>query len=156
MIQYSGASVSSRKAAAYWIPAFRGYDGRCWLSYLASRTGRLVLRGKNAVAPGLQSDDVADLELPVPGRIDLDHGLTPGRRQRDFGALDRAEGSDMPHRAVQRTAAGRPDLHVVAADEQFRCAGSNAVWRDIQRLAAKPHATVANHHRQHDRFTDEA
>src|SRR6266403_5426204 len=64
-----------------------------------------ILRGKNAVAPGLQSDDIADLEFPVPGRIDLDHGFTPGRRQRDFGALDRAEGSDMPYRAVQRTAA---------------------------------------------------
>src|SRR5260370_17160196 len=101
------------------------------------------MRGENAVAPGLQSDDIADLELPVPGRVDLDHGLTPGRRQRDFGALDRAEGSDMPHRAVQRTAARRPDLHVMAADEQFRCARANAVRRDIQRLAANPHAPAA-------------
>ena len=44
----------------------------------------------------------------------------------------------------------------MAADEQFRCARPNAVRRDIQRLAAKPHATVANLHRQHDRFPDEA
>src|SRR5258708_27015347 len=114
------------------------------------------MRGENAVAPGLQSDDIADLELPVPGRVDLDHGLTPGRRQRDFGALDRAEGSDMPHRAVQRTAAGRPDLHVLAAYQQFQCAGSNAVWRAVPPLAAKPRTTVANLHRQPDRLTAQA
>src|SRR5436190_2303389 len=137
----------------YWIPAF--WRPRLW-RFLTQRTGRLVLRGENAVAPGLQSDDVADLKFPVAGRIDLNHGLTAGRRQGDFGALDRAEGSDMPHRAVERAAAGRPDLHVMAADEQFRCARPSAVRRDIQRLAAKPHATVANLHRQHDRFPDEA
>src|SRR5438034_1638851 len=95
-------------------------------------TTKSVLPGENPVAPGLQPDDVADLKFPVAGRIDLDHGLTPGRRQRHFGALDRAEGSDMAHRAVERAAAGRPDLHVMAADEQFRCARPNAVRRDIQ------------------------
>ena len=39
--------------------------------------------------------------------------------QRDFGALGRAEGADMADRALQRAAAGRADLHVMTADEQF-------------------------------------
>src|SRR6476659_5714868 len=98
---------------------------RCAIAHLRSgpadhpgMTGS-ILRGENAVAPGLQSDDIADLKFPIPGCIDLDHGLAPGRRQRNLGPLDRAEASDMAHRAVQRAAAGRPDLHVMAADEQF-------------------------------------
>jgi hypothetical protein len=33
------------------------------------------LRGKDPVAAGLQADDLAGLEFPVPGGVDLDHGL---------------------------------------------------------------------------------
>src|ERR1700687_2195724 len=103
--------------------------------------GQLVLRGENPVAPGLQADDIAGPDLSIPGRVDLNHGLAC--RQGNFGALDRAEGPDLPDRALKRAAAGRPDLHVMAADEQFRRAASGAVRCDIQRLAAKPHAAVA-------------
>src|ERR1700682_774364 len=104
---------------------------------------RLILLGENPPPPGLQSDDIADLKLAVPGRIDLDHGLTFGRRQGDFGTLDRAEGSDASHRAVKRAAAGRPDLHVMAADEQFRCAGRRTIDLDIQRLSPQADAARA-------------
>ena len=79
----------------------------------------IVLGGKNPVAAGLQADDFAGLQFAVAGRVDLDHGLALAAGQCDFGALDRAEGPDMPHRALERAAAGRTDLHVVAADEQF-------------------------------------
>ena len=75
--------------------------------------------GKNTVAAGLQADGIAGLQFPVAGRVDLDHGLALAAAQRDFGALDRAEGADMADRALERAAAGRPDLHVMAADEQF-------------------------------------
>jgi hypothetical protein len=34
-----------------------------------------ILRGKNPVAAGLQADDIACLQSPVAGRIDLDDGL---------------------------------------------------------------------------------
>ena len=62
----------------------------------------------------------------------------------------------MAHRALQRAGSGRPDLHVVAADEQFRGAGGRAVGGDIERPAAKPHRAAADLHRQHDGFADEA
>ena len=45
----------------------------------------------------------------------------------------------MPHRALERAAAGRPDLHIMAADEQFRGAGGRAIGGDIQRPVAEPH-----------------
>lgn len=60
-------------------------------------TRRSVLRDENPVVPGLQSYDIADPQFPIPGRVDLDHGLAPG--QSDFGALNRAEGPDMPYLA---------------------------------------------------------
>ena len=77
----------------------------------------LVLSRKYPVPTGLQPDQIPGLQLPVPGRVDLDHGLAA--RQRDLGALDRTEGADMADRTLERTAAGRPDLHVMAAHEQF-------------------------------------
>ena len=89
------------------------------LSCLSNKGEELLLRGKNPVAPGLQSDDIAGLKFPVPGRIDLDHRGTPVLGQGNFGPLDRPEGPDTPHRAFQRAAAGRSDLHVMAADKQF-------------------------------------
>src|SRR6266702_1919371 len=90
-------------------------------SMLAHRPGMtvgLILSRENPVAAGLQGDDFAGLELPVPGGVDLDHGLALAA-QRDFRPLDRAERADMAHRALQRTRPGRADLHVVAADEQL-------------------------------------
>src|SRR5882672_12261853 len=115
-----------------------------------------ILPSENPVASGLQSDDIAGLEFPIPGRVDLDHGRALAGRQGDFRALDRAERPDTPYRALKRTAASRADLHVMATDEQFRCAGSRTVRRDIERLAAEPHAAVADIHRQHNRLADEA
>src|SRR5712691_10638351 len=106
--------------------------------------GRLILPSENPVASGLQSDDIAGLEFPIPGRVDLNHGRALAGRQGDFRALDRAKRSDTLYRALKRTAASRADLHVMATDEQFRCAGSSAVGRDIQRLAAEPDAAVAD------------
>src|SRR5215216_4809253 len=94
----------------------RGYDGRAWGAILA-RT--LYLRGKDPVAAGLQADNLAGLEFPVPGRVDLDHGLALAARQRDLGPLDRPERADMAYRALQRPGSRRPDLHVMAAHEQF-------------------------------------
>src|ERR1700694_2063839 len=117
-------------------------------------TIRLLLCGEKPVAPGLQPDDIAGSDLPIPGRIDLDH--RPTCRQGNFGPLDRAECPDMPYRTLERTAAGRPDLHVMARNEQFRRPARPAVRPDIHRLATKPHAAVADIHRQHDRFADEA
>src|SRR3954453_15842714 len=78
-----------------------------------------ILGGKDPVAAGLQADDLAGLEFPVPGGIDLDHGLALAARERDFRPLDRAERADMAHRALKRAGSRRPDLHVVTADEQL-------------------------------------
>ena len=93
-------------------------NGEHWGRFRATRPDQ-SLGGKNPVAAGLQADDVAGLQFPVARRVDLDHGLALAARQRHFGPLDRAERADMPHRALERAAAGRADLHVVAADEQF-------------------------------------
>src|SRR5438105_2141354 len=78
-----------------------------------------ILRGKDPVAAGLQADDFAGLEFPVPGGVDLNHGLALTGRERNFRPLDRTERADMAHGALQRAGSGRPDLHVVAADEQL-------------------------------------
>src|SRR6187402_3533560 len=94
----------------------RGYDGRTWGAILP-RT--LILRGKDPVAAGLQADDLAGLEFPVPGGVDLDHGLALAARERDLRPLNRAERTDMAHRALQRAGSHRPDLHIVTADEQL-------------------------------------
>src|SRR6266702_2512756 len=91
-------------------------------SMLAHRPGMtvgLILSRENPVAAGLQADDFAGLELPVPGGVDLDHGLALAARERDLRPLDRAERADMAHRALQRAGSRRPDLHVMAADEQL-------------------------------------
>lgn len=61
------ANLESR-ADTYWIPGLR-------LSAQPGMTG-LLLRGENPVAPGLQSDDIAGPELPVPRGVDLEHGHT--------------------------------------------------------------------------------
>src|SRR5437762_8023623 len=76
-----------------------------------------ILGGKDPVTAGLQADDLAGLEFPIPGGVDLDHGLALATRERDLRPLDRAERPDMAHRAPQRAGSPRPDLHVVAADE---------------------------------------
>ena len=75
--------------------------------------------GKNPIAAGLQADDLAGLEFPVPRGVDLDHGLALTARERDFSPLDRAERADMADRTLQRAGSCGPDLHVVASDEQF-------------------------------------
>src|SRR5882672_1006400 len=104
--------------------------GRCKASNPESRDSGFASRpgmttsssipgGKDPVAAGLQADDLAGLEFPVPGGVDLDHGLALAARERDLRPLDRAERADMAHRALQRAGSRRPDLHVVAADEQF-------------------------------------
>src|SRR3981189_2824919 len=41
-----------------------------------------ILGRKYPVAPGLQADDLAGLEFPVPGGVDLDHGLALAARER--------------------------------------------------------------------------
>src|SRR6266487_3140898 len=70
---------------------------RCAIAHLrfASRPGMTtsssILGGKNPIAAGLQADDFAGLELPVPGGVDLDHGLALAARERDLRPLDRAE-----------------------------------------------------------------
>src|SRR6266478_6676777 len=66
-----------------------------------------ILRGENPIAAGRQPHDIADLEFPVPGRVDLDRGRR--LRQLDFGALDRAEASDMRDLGIERTVTGQPD-----------------------------------------------
>ena len=78
-----------------------------------------LLGGKDPVAAGLQADDLAGLEFPVPRGVDLNHGIALAARERDLRPLDRAERTDMAHRALQRTGPGRPDLHVMTPDEQF-------------------------------------
>src|SRR5439155_10737160 len=108
----------------YWIPAFAGMTAALVAS---SRSKTLFLGGKDPVAPGLQADDLAGLEFPVPGGIDLDHGLALAARERDLRPLNRAERADMAHRALQRAGSRRPDLHVVAADEQLCAAGGRAI-----------------------------
>src|SRR6478672_4860433 len=60
----------------------------------------------------------------------------------------------MTDRAPERAAAGRSDLHVMAANEQLCGPGRRAVGDDVQRLAAKLHAAVADLDRQHDGFAD--
>ena len=77
--QYS-VKLKTWNGGDYWIPAFAGMTALllCLGAFLTEAT--LVLRGKNAVAPRLQSDDIADLKFAVPRRIDLDHGLAAGRR----------------------------------------------------------------------------
>src|ERR1700681_1898208 len=55
---------------------------------------RSVLCGENPVAARLQSDNIAAVKFPIPGRVDLDHGGAFARAQSDFRALDRAERSD--------------------------------------------------------------
>src|SRR3954453_20885350 len=79
----------------------------------------LILRSKYPVSARLQADDLAGLQFPIAGGVDLDHGLALAARERDFRALDRAERTDMAHRALQRAGSRRTDLHVVAADKQF-------------------------------------
>ena len=36
---------------------------------------KLILRGEDPIAAGLQADDFTSLEFPVPRGVDLDHGL---------------------------------------------------------------------------------
>src|ERR1700676_1724660 len=94
-----------------------------------------TLGRENPVAPGLQSDEIPGPELAVPRGVDLDHGLTAG--QCDFGALNRAEGPDMPCRTLRRAAPGGPDLHVMTANKQFRWAAGCAIDFEVYRLAAE-------------------
>src|SRR3954451_4571988 len=125
-------------------------------AWRAIPTTTLVLGGKDPVAAGLPADDLAGLEFPVAGGVDLDHGIALAARERDLRPLDRAERTDMAHRALQRAGSGRPDLHVVAADEQFLGAGGRAIGGDSERRAAEPHRAAGDLHRQHDGFADEA
>ena len=80
----------------------------------------LILRGENPVAAGMQADDVTGSEVAVPRRVDLDHGIAvAGRVSVTIGALCRTECADMGDRTFQQPAADRPDLRVVASDEQL-------------------------------------
>src|SRR5690242_3023251 len=83
------------------------------------RATKSLVGSKDPVAAGLQADDLAGLEFPVPRGVDLDHGLVLTARERHLRPLDRAERPDMAYRALQRTGSRRPDLHVVAPDEQL-------------------------------------
>src|SRR5215471_21158286 len=105
----------------------------------------LPRRGENPVAAGRQADDIADAELVVPGRVDLDRGLP--LRQLDFGSLNWAEGADMGDRALEGAAAGRAELHVMTTDEKPRRTGRHAVRGNVERLAIQPHRAVAHLHR---------
>src|SRR6478609_2805782 len=101
------------------------------------------LCSKNPVAAGLQADGFAGLQFPVARRVDLDHGVALAAAQRHFRALDRAERADVLDRSLQRPAAHRADLHVVAADKQLCRPGSGTVGSEIERLAIEPDMTVA-------------
>src|ERR1700679_3133825 len=48
----------------YWIPAFAG---------MTALPVALFVRGENPVTAGLQPDNIAGPQLPVPWRVDLDH-----------------------------------------------------------------------------------
>src|SRR3977135_878739 len=78
-------------------------EGGC--AFVPSNGKKSVLCGENPEPPGLQPDDIAGLKLPVPGCVDLNHGLTPARGQRNLGPLDRAECPDVPYRALHRAPA---------------------------------------------------
>src|SRR5882757_8497354 len=89
------------------------------LTHHPGMTAGSIPGGENPVATGLQSDGFAGLEFPVAGCVDLDHGLALAAAERDFGSLDRTKGADVTDRALERAAAGRPDLHVMAPNEQL-------------------------------------
>jgi hypothetical protein len=50
----------------------------------------------------------------------------------------------MARRALQRAGSGRPDLHVVAADEGFEAPEVAPSAAILRRLAAEPHRAAGN------------